>query len=63
MFIISQFCEEHKIRKWMQLTHCSLEALKRVTGNADLDQMPQNASSDQGLHYLQIVHLFFAQNI
>ena len=34
----------------------SRETRKRVmANNADPDQMPQNATSDQGLHCLQIV--------
>ena len=41
------------------LTHWRLETPKRVTANsADLDQTPQNAASDQGLHCLQIVQQF-----
>ena len=38
------------------LTHFNLEPHKSVIDNsAYLDQTPQNAASDQGLHCLQIV--------
>ena len=36
----------------LSLTHLSLASHKRDIGSADLDQMPQNAASDQGPHCL-----------
>ena len=46
------------------LTHCSREPLKGyLLNSADLDQTPQNAASDQGLHCLQIVGPFFSRNM
>ena len=34
-----------------------------LANSADPDQMPQNAASDQGLHFLQIVQPIFSRNI
>ena len=48
--------------EWM-ISHCSGETPERVIANsADPDQTLQNAASDQGLHFLQIVQPFFSQN-
>ena len=34
-----------------------------IANSADPDQTPQNAASDQGLHYLHLVKPFFSRNI
>ena len=54
-FVIFERCQAERSIIYLPLAF-ELLGRQALANSVDIDQTPQNAASNQGLHYLQLIH-------